>query len=133
AVNVLCRSIAELCIADHQGDAREIADWLSNKTEATWLSWLTRSDATVHVAERATEIVGVGMIDSHGEVLLNYVRPDARFSGVSKELLASLENVATTEGNRKCVLESTKTAKKFYERCGYRAVNKTSLKMVKLL
>ena len=43
-----------------------------------------RGDATVLVGIKASEIVGVGIVDHYGEVLLNYVRPDARFSGVSK-------------------------------------------------
>ncbi|MGB0133915.1 GNAT family N-acetyltransferase [Dokdonella sp.] len=133
AVNVVRKSISELCVADHEGDAREIAGWLSNKTQATWRTWLARSDATVLVAERANEIVGVGMIDHHGTVLLNYVRPDARFSGVSKAILESLEDAAVTVGVRECVLESTKTAKKFYEGCGYKSANETSLTLAKLL
>lgn len=133
AVNVVRRSISELCIADHEGDAREVADWLSNKTETTWGEWLMRSDATVLVAVNASEIVGVGMINHDGEVLLNYVRPDARFSGVSKALLESLENVAIEVGSRECILESTKTARKFYESCGYKSTNETSLTLAKLL
>jgi GNAT superfamily N-acetyltransferase len=133
AINVVRRSIAELCIADHEGEAREVADWLSNKTEATWEGWLMRGDATVLVAVKTNEIVGVGMIDHDGEVLLNYVLPDARFSGVSKALLESLENVAVEVGSRECVLESTKTAKKFYESCGYKSANETSLTLVKPL
>lgn len=133
AIDVVRKSISELCVADHEGDMREITGWLSNKTQESWRTWLTRSDATVLVAERTNEIVGVGMIDHHGTVLLNYVRPGARFSGVSKAILKSLENVAVTAGVRECVLESTKTAKRFYEGCGYKSANEKSLTLVKPL
>ncbi len=133
AIDVVRRSISELCTSDHEGDARELADWLSNKTEAAWAVWLTRSDAAVFVAEKTNEIVGVGMIDHHGEVLLNYVRSDARFTGVSNAILEALEGVAIAEGIRECFLESTKTAKKFYEHRGYKSASETSLKLAKQL
>ncbi|WP_386627901.1 GNAT family N-acetyltransferase [Sulfitobacter geojensis] len=73
------------------------------------------------------------LTDHDGEVLLNYVLPDARFSGVSIALLESLENVAVEVGCRECVLDSTKTAKKFYESCGYKSTNETSLTLAKQL
>ena len=133
AINVVRRSISELCVADHEGDAREVADWLSNKTETSWGEWLMRGDATVLVGIKASEIVRVGMVDHYGEVLLNYVRPDARFSGVSKALLEFLESVAVEMGSRECVLESTKTAKKFYESCGCKSTNETGLTLAKPL
>ncbi|MFK7838430.1 MAG: GNAT family N-acetyltransferase [Sulfitobacter sp.] len=133
AVDVVRQSISDLCFADHEDDAQEIADWLSNKTEETWVAWLTRRDATVLVAEKANKIVGVGMINHDREVLLNYVRPDARFTGVSKAILEALESVALKGGKRECILESTKTAKRFYENCGYKSINGTSMKLVKPL
>lgn len=37
ALDVLHRSIAELCILDHNDDENETKDWLSNKTEGTWV------------------------------------------------------------------------------------------------
>ena len=111
AINVVRRSISELCVVDHEGDAREVAGWLSNKTETSWEEWLMRGDATVLVGVKASEIIGVGMVDHDGEVLMNHDLPDARFSGVSKALLESLESVAVEVGSRECVLESTKTAK----------------------
>ncbi|WP_293442908.1 GNAT family N-acetyltransferase [Planktotalea sp.] len=92
-----------------------------------------RGDATVLVGIKASEIVRVGMVDHYGEVLLNYVRPDARFSGVSKALLEFLESVAVEMGSRECVLESTKTAKKFYESCGCKSTNETGLTLAKPL
>ena len=55
-----------------------------------------------------------------GMITLNYVSPDARFQGVSKALLAALERTAAELGLKQCRLESTKTARRFYEAAGYR-------------
>lgn len=120
AIAVLCQSITQLCRADHQNDTVEIASWLSNKSAASWEAWLNREDAAVLVAECAGEILGVGMVDARGEILLNYVRPDARFKGISKALLRALESWAIGREIKKCFLESTLTAKQFYEANGYR-------------
>lgn len=130
AINVLHRSISELCVVDHGGDARDIAEWISNKTEATWGAWVKRKDASVFVAEKADEIVAVGMIDGQGQILLNYVRPDVRFSGISKAVLKVLEDTARQTGMKRCFLESTKTARQFYIRCGYEPID-TSLSLEK--
>jgi N-acetylglutamate synthase-like GNAT family acetyltransferase len=120
AVSTLRRSITELCVADHQNDPVEIEDWLSNKTVETWRQWIARADAVVLVAERDGKIIGVGMITLSGNILLNYVHPVARFSGVSKAILSGLEDVLRSREIRRCRLESTKTARSFYERCGFR-------------
>lgn len=133
AIAVVRRSITELCTADHHGDKQALANWLANKTEMDWNVWVARTDATTLVAEEADEIIGIGMMDHQGEVLLNYVRPDARFRGVSKTLLAALEDEARVKGVRRCYLESTSTAKSFYEGCGYRPVTQDSRNLEKLL
>lgn len=39
ACQVLRRSITELCIADHQGDAQSLAAWLANKTPENVRRW----------------------------------------------------------------------------------------------
>lgn len=80
---------------------------------------MARDNAVVLVAETSDRIVGVGMMNLHGEILLNYVHPQVRFSGVSTALLAALEGEARAQGVRSCFLESTKTAHKFYVRSGY--------------
>ncbi|MBB3995163.1 N-acetylglutamate synthase-like GNAT family acetyltransferase [Sulfitobacter undariae] len=133
AIKVLRASISELCSPDHNDDEREIAGWIANKTELAWKSWVNREDAAVYVAEIADEIVGVGMVDQCGEILLNYVRPDARFSGVSKSILNALEEFARSQHVHQCFLESTETAKNFYEKCGYQATRKGNLNLEKTL
>ena len=116
---VLRRSITELCGADHGGDNGKIAVWTANKTPEEWLSWLSQEGVLVCVAVLENRIAGVGAVTFSGAVMLNYVSPDARFSGVSKALLASMEVAAQAHGAVRCTLESTKTAYKFYQAAGY--------------
>ncbi|WP_171060736.1 GNAT family N-acetyltransferase [Poseidonocella sp. HB161398] len=119
AVRLLRGSITELCAADHGHDAERLAGWLGNKTVAVWAGWLARPDAAVLVAETGGRMAGIGMVEATGAVLLNYVGPDARFQGVSTALLAAMEAIARDGGARACRLESTATARRFYESRGY--------------
>jgi GNAT superfamily N-acetyltransferase len=119
AVNTLRRSITELCTADHQDDPRKLASWLSNKTVDAWANWLATEGMVVLVADRNEDIVGVGMANLKGEILLNYVHPEARFTGVSKALLAALEVELRLHRITQCRLQSTITARLFYHSCGY--------------
>jgi GNAT superfamily N-acetyltransferase len=118
-IQVLLRSIIELCTADHDGDEEAIAAWIANKTPQMWMSWTDQEATELFVAVDAGSIVGVGMLGRTGEIMLNYVSPDARWRGVSKALLAHMENEARTKHVLRCTLESTKTARAFYEAAGY--------------
>ncbi|MBY3075641.1 GNAT family N-acetyltransferase [Rhizobium laguerreae] len=133
AIAILRQSITQLCSADHHDDDAEIAIWLSNKTAGSWAAWINCDDATVLVAELAGNIVGVGMVDAQGEILLNYAHPDARFKGISKAILLALEAQARARGIKMCVLESTQTAKTFYEARGYQAAAGSPLHLSKRL
>ncbi|TMV12538.1 GNAT family N-acetyltransferase [Arenibacterium halophilum] len=133
AVNALRRSITELCVEDHQNDPAEIESWLSNKTVETWRQWIARDDSVVLVAERDRAIIGVGMAALSGYILLNYVHPEARFSGVSKAILSSLEEVLRIRGIRCCRLDSTITAQSFYESRGFQSASCDRLSLSKSL
>lgn len=132
---LLRRSIIELCNADHRGDKEVIADWIANKTPEDWKSWLRNTDNILRVAIIDGCIVGVGMIDRTGMVRLNYVLPDARGSGVSRALMTWMEAEAVRMGHEVCRLESTITARDFYEARGfvYEGVNSRCLMMRKSL
>jgi GNAT superfamily N-acetyltransferase len=116
---VLRRSIAELCDADHGNDPAILARWLDNKTPENVSVWIARPDASLLVAVDGGAIVAVGMVTDGGEILLNYVSPDARFRGASRTLLAALEARAVERGAGQCRLESTETAYRFYRANGY--------------
>lgn len=118
ACQVMRRSIAELCGADHRNDPSVLERWLSNKTPEIFQSWI-RSDNSLLVAVEDDSILAVGCVTDAGEITLKYVSPDARFCGVSGALLAALEDRARERGNRRCILKSTETARRFYLERGY--------------
>lgn len=119
ACEVVRRSIAELCHADHRGDPEALAAWLANKTPANFEQWILSDRHAAMVAEIDGAVVAFGLLNLQGTVELLYVSPDARFRGVSKALLTALEKEAEAAGIRELELESSRTALPFYSRLGY--------------
>ncbi len=119
ACTVLRRSIQDLCHADYRGNAAKLADWLSNKTPENVAAWISNPRCFVFVATEGETILGVAAMMKTGEILLNYVSPDARFRGVSKALIGRLEAQARELGLDRCTLNSTETARQFYLALGY--------------
>lgn len=119
ACEVVRRSIVELCIDDHRGDEPTLADWLENKTPSNFERWIRSERHIAAVAEREGAILGFGLLSLSGYLALLYVDPDARFSGVSKALLAYLERAGLSAGLQDLKLESTLTALRFYQSAGY--------------
>jgi GNAT superfamily N-acetyltransferase len=119
ACAVLRRSIVELCAADHGHDSKLFAAWLANKTPEDFVAWMERADASYLLAINGGLIAAVGAVGDDGEILLNYVSPDARFLGASRVLLAALERRATERGAKQCTLISTETARRFYRARGF--------------
>ncbi len=119
ACQVLRRSIAELCVADHRNDPAILTRWLSNKTPEIFRSWITQTANSVLVAVEGDNILAVGSVTNEGKITLNYVSPDARFRGVSRALVGALEARAVQRGNVRCILTSTETARRFYLENGY--------------
>jgi GNAT superfamily N-acetyltransferase len=114
---VIRRSIAELCGLDHKSDAATLERWLANKTPDNVRAWIGKH--TVLVAVEAGAILGVAAINASGEVILNYVSPDARLRGVSKALIQGLEARAAGLGIELLTLRSTATAVRFYRANGF--------------
>ena len=112
-------SITELCAADHNDDEATISAWLANKTHDNFARWISSPRHIALVAEKAGVIAGFALLNLDGTIALLYVTPQFRFSGVSKALLASLEEHAVRLGITRLTLESSATALFFYERCGY--------------
>ncbi len=116
---VLKRSILELCGADHRNDSALIARWLRNKTPEIVASWIAVPENSMLLAVDGAAILGVGLVTDAGEIDLNYVALEARFRGVSREIMSALETRARQRGNTKCTLTSTETARRFYLSGGY--------------
>jgi GNAT superfamily N-acetyltransferase len=119
ACEVVRRSIAELCVLDHQNNPEWLADWLSNKTPENFAAWIADPESRMFVAVSADAIFAVGLVRTSGEIALNYVSPDVRFQGVSRAMLRTLEDTARELGHRKAALTSTITAHGFYLTAGY--------------
>jgi GNAT superfamily N-acetyltransferase len=120
AVSVLRRSIRDLCVADHHGDQETIAQWLANKTEPAFRSWLANEENYCVVGEVDQRIVGVGLINTTGEILLCYVAPGFQRQGIGNAIYSRLEDKAKAWRIRKLHLASTIGAQPFYESVGYR-------------
>src|ERR1700730_7958601 len=118
ACEVMRRSIAERCVADHRNDPAILGRWLSNKTPQIFRSWIRPANSLM-VAVEHERILAVGCVTDSGEITLNYVSPDARFRGISTTLLDALERRTIKLGNRRFQLESTETARRFYLARGY--------------
>jgi GNAT superfamily N-acetyltransferase len=118
ACTVMLRSIVELCGPDHHNDPAILQRWLGNKTPEMFCSSL-RPGNSLLVALEGEAIVAVGAVTDTGEITLNYVLSDVRFSGVSRALLGALEARAVERGNKRCALTSTETARRFYRSNGY--------------
>ena len=138
ATDVLRRSIVELGTLDHRDEPQRLGSWLSNTHPDTFRSWVRDPDNNVFVAVRDRAIVGVGSVRRDGYIGLNYVAPETRFTGVSRLMLAHLENEARGFGLDRVYLTSTATAQRFYEAAGYRLrdgeeiIDASSLPMEKL-
>jgi GNAT superfamily N-acetyltransferase len=113
ACQIVRRSIAELCVADHGNDPAILERWLSNRTPEIFRSWI-RPGSSLLVAAEDDNILAAGSVTDAGEIALNYVSPDARFRGVSATLLDALECRAIERGVGLCTLKSTETARRFY-------------------
>lgn len=111
---VLTASIRDLCAADHRNDPAILAGWLRNKTPEMVLKMLERPGAQFLVAEHAGKIAAVGCLTGPDEIGLSYVAPAHRFHGVSKTLLAALEERIRASGAAVGKLTSTGTAHRFY-------------------
>ena len=123
--DVLVRSITELCVLDHFGRQDVISLWTSNKTPENVARWIAGGEAAMFVAEEDGQILAGGGVQADGEINLNYIAPEARFRGVSKRLIAELEEHLRSLGVDEVRLESTQTARRFYLSVGYRAIAET--------
>jgi len=125
ATEVLRRSISVLCVSDHCNDPIRLEAWLQNKTVSNVTAWIGSADGYCVVACFDDAICGFGAMTLKGEVMLCYVDPAARFRGVSSALLDALEAKARLLGLAEVHLDSTVTARRFYEDRGYVAVGTT--------
>jgi GNAT superfamily N-acetyltransferase len=123
---VLTRSIIELCALDHKNDRAAIAFWTANKTPDGVRRILENTDVQLFVAVHDGEVAAVGCVQSGNEIGLNYVHPAHRFKGVSRALLAAMEQAMREAGVNEARLKATQTAHAFYRANGWQDVGDLS-------
>ncbi|MEM7188756.1 MAG: GNAT family N-acetyltransferase [Pseudomonadota bacterium] len=116
---VLVASITQLCKPDHGGDAALIAAWTANKTRENVMRWIFTAGSTLLSAKIDGAVAGVASYEASGQILLNYVSPGHRGTGVSTALLAEMEAALAAAGCTDGRLVSTKTALDFYQARGW--------------
>ena len=120
AAELVRRSITALCSADYRGDPEILARWLAATTAADVRRWIASDDRAVCVlATPEGPLAAVGMVAWRGEIVLNYVAPEARFRGASKALMAHMESLLRDRGVAQARLFSTQVARRFYRALGY--------------
>jgi N-acetylglutamate synthase-like GNAT family acetyltransferase len=133
--SVIRTSITELCRHDYMGDVKLLGEWLENKTVENCKKWIRSKSSTSLVAEKNNKVVGVADISHEGHLLLCYLIPEVKGQGIGHRLLMAAEESVIKKGVKTLTLESTLTARKFYESHGYKHVGHTSkcLKYVKII
>lgn len=117
--NVIRTSIIELCGLDHKGNKDILDEWLENKTVENCKNWIIDEYSNSFIAEKDGNIVGVSHIGFNGHLFLCYVLPCVKGLGIGGKLLSAAENSVTDLGPISISLQSTITAKGFYEYYGY--------------
>jgi len=117
--SVLRASITELCELDHRKNQNELDAWLANKTVQNCEAWINNQRINFFVAENNGKIVGVSSITHEGFIELCYILPEVKGLGFGKQLLKIAEDSVLDLGVKSITLESTITAKGFYEYFGY--------------
>ena len=119
ACAVLIRSIKEVCAKDYPND-EFMAEWLENKTPENIKLWINHPETyEVVCVDENDKVVGFSAITLSGEILLNYLVPEALYKNNGKAMLAALENRVIKNGVENIRVSSSITAKDFYERNGF--------------
>jgi len=127
AIEVLRKSITQLCVGDHQNDPATLQRWLKNKTPDNFHQWLQDPQRHFVVAEVDGAICGVGMIRNNGDLDLCYVLPGKQRLGIGSAMMRALESQANHWRLERLQLISTVNARAFYERHGYISTGEESV------
>ena len=124
--NVVRTSIIELCELDHRGVESCLAEWLENKTVEYCEVWINDENSNSFVSLVNGKVVGVSHIGHNGHLFLCYILPSVKGSGLGGQLLLVAEDSVKNIGLSELTLESTVTAKGFYEHHGYQCCGATA-------
>ena len=120
AIDVVRRSITELCVGDHRNDPATLSRWLANKTPESFRGWLANPGNSCLVATSGGHVCGVGLLRPDGEIVLFFLRPGLQRQGIGTSIYRALEEKAIARGMKRLHLGSTLMARSFYESMGFR-------------
>ncbi len=115
-------SVRALCSGHYPAEI--IDGWLSNRRPEGYLRGIERGD--IFVVERDSKVVGFGEAAS-GKIIAVYVDPIAGRLGVGSAIMRRALEKARRGWQGPIHLESTLNAKSFYERFGFRVVQRTTV------
>jgi GNAT superfamily N-acetyltransferase len=116
---LLRRSIAEGCAADHCDHPGVLENWLSNKTPGNVRTWIGAASNYVIVADTGTQLMGVALLTQAGKLALCYVEPTVLRHGIGRAMLDAVETQARAWNISKLHLHSPASAAGFFARLGY--------------
>lgn len=112
-------SIRQLCAADYPADV--IAAWADGSSESRFAQRI--AEQSFWVATDAAQLLAFGSVDIGRNTLESlFVAPAARGKGLALQMLRHLERIAADAGIEVLRLDSSLTARAFYERHGYAAI-----------
>lgn len=115
------KAIRETCISHYSQEV--IRTWAERLQPEKYEEAIRSSE--FFVAEENGVVVGFGELDrAAGEIQGLYVSPDVASRGFGQKLLSTLEEKARTFGLRSLHLTSSLNAVSFYERAGFKALEK---------
>lgn len=120
AVKVMRASIVELCEKDHENNEARLSEWLANKNQETFLTWLADDTLSLITAKHRQKIVAVAAV-SHDNAMITllYVAPAHTHQGISSALLTQCEKLLFEGRAQQIFVESSKTALQFYRARGW--------------
>jgi len=89
------------------------------------IKWILKiiKESDVMVAISKNKIIGTGRFQN-GFIYDVYVNPDLHGKGIGKKIMEILEDLAVKDKYQRVKLPASKTAIKFYEKLGYKLLNK---------
>ncbi|MGL4995177.1 MAG: GNAT family N-acetyltransferase [Deefgea sp.] len=115
---LIANSITALCELDHQGDANEIADWLSHTTTESMAEYIDE-DAIQYIVLQGKKRLGFAAMNWQGEIQSFYIEPKHIGEGLGTALLAALELAAREQGLNHIMVATTHSARVFFRTHGF--------------
>lgn len=122
--DLICRCLRESNAKDYPPDV--IEDLIAAHTPAALIGKFSAGEFSLVIRDGGTPI-GVGIISINGPfsyISTMFVSPDKQGQGVGRLIISGLEAHSILRDRLVCRLNASITAIGFYERCGYREVEK---------